>query len=379
MVKLIAFYLPQFHEIPENNKYWGKGFTEWTNVKKATPLFTGHQQPVEPLNDNYYDLSDVEIMRWQSEVAKKYGIYGFCFYHYWYNGHKLMQKPLEQFLREKDIDMPYCLCWANHDWTTSWADSEWRLIYKQNYTDKSEWIEHFNYLLPYFKDKRYIKNNKKPLLVIYEARGAIELKEMLETWNQLAIDNGFNGIEYAYQSSMADTESGFDDSPFTYNIEYQPQYAILLSLKKSSTTAIHKILKVVRKFNEKTFKLNIETIINKFRKRTLTIYDYDELWSHVLKMGPITKKSVPGAFVKFDTTPRLGKKGIVTPGMTPEKFGDYLRQQIIRARDVYRKDMIFIFAWNEWAEGGYLEPDKQNGYRVLEAVKWALEETGEMP
>ena len=146
-VKLIAFYLPQFHEIPENNEMWGKGFTEWVNVKKARPLFDGHYQPVEPLYDNYYDLENVDIMRWQVELAKKYGLYGFCFYHYWYNGHKLLYKPIENYLDKKEIDFPFCLCWANHDWTMAWANQSDNILYSQDYTKKRDWISHFEYLL----------------------------------------------------------------------------------------------------------------------------------------------------------------------------------------------------------------------------------------
>ena len=158
-MKIIAFYLPQFHEIPENNEWWGKGFTEWVNVKKAQKLFDGHNQPREPLNDNYYDLKDNSVMDWQISIAKKYGVYGFCFYHYWFNGHLLLQKPVEAFLSNKKQDMPFCICWANEHWTNAWVSKANKVLIEQEYGKEEDWKEHFDYLLPFFKDDRYIKNN----------------------------------------------------------------------------------------------------------------------------------------------------------------------------------------------------------------------------
>ena len=235
-MKYIAFYLPQFHELPENNEMWGKGFTEWTNVKKAKPLFDGHRQPVEPLNQNYYDLTDPSVMKWQIDLAKKYGIYGFCFYHYWYNGHIIMNKPIEMMLNDKSMDFPFCICWANHDWTFSWVSKENTVIYSQDYSDKKEWRQHYEYLLPYLKDSRYIRQNGKPLLVIYNAYKIPQLNEMLECWNGWAIQDGITeGLSFAYQGVMPDTLSNFDDSLFDFDIEYQPQYVRTLFVQKKHT------------------------------------------------------------------------------------------------------------------------------------------------
>ena len=163
-MKIIAFYLPQYHEIPENNKWWGKGFTEWVNVKKAHPLFEGHYQPRVPLNKNYYNLLDEEVQKWQVSLAKKYGIYGFCFYHYWFDGHLLLEKPVEQWLKNRDLDLPFCICWANENWTQAWVSKESTVLIAQKYGDKEMWRRHFEYLLPYFKDTRYIKENGRPLM-----------------------------------------------------------------------------------------------------------------------------------------------------------------------------------------------------------------------
>ena len=378
-MKIISYYLPQFHEIPENNEMWGKGFTEWTNVKKAKPLFEGHQQPVEPLDDNYYNLLEKDVIRWQTNIAKDHGIYGFCFYHYWYNGHMLLQKPIELFLNEKSIDYPFCICWANHDWTSSWADKEFRVIYKQDYSDKQDWDNHFYYLLPYLKDKRYIRVNGNPLVVLYEAAGIPEMNSMLDRWQELAKENGFARIEFAYQCVTGDEIVGFDSSRFTFDIEYQPQYVRELVYKKGA-----KRNRTITYYTKKL--LNALHIDYKKYKRqqnvdnaTVTVVDYDDAWEKVIAMGPVTRKSIPGAFVRMDTTPRIQNRGFVTQGMTPDKLYTHLKDQIIKCRDVYKQDMIFMFAWNEWAEGGYLEPDKKWGYGTLEAIKKALEDTNELP
>lgn len=383
-MKIIAYYLPQFHEIPENNEMWGKGFTEWTNVKKAKPLFDGHIQPVEPLDDNYYNLLDTDVMRWQTKIAKENGVYGFCFYHYWYNGHLLLEKPIENYLKESDIDFPFCICWANHDWTTGWKDREQRVIYKQDYSDRDEWKQHFEYLLPYFKDARYIKKDGKPLVLIYDIANIPQMKDMIKCWQSLAQEHGLPGIDFAHQSVSADAVVGFDDEGFTYDIEYQPQYVRELVLKKGERkkyTFIHYVKKITRFVKIPLFvkKIFLKVYMTNPDAQKPLIVDYDDVWEKILSMGPIRSNSIPGALVRMDTTPRIQNRGFVTQGMTVEKFKKYLKRQIVNARDNYKSDMLFMFAWNEWAEGGYLEPDKRDGYKVLNAIKEALEEAGELP
>lgn len=379
-MKIIAYYLPQFHEIPENNEMWGKGFTEWTNVKKGKPMFEGHDQPFIPLNNNYYDLTDVKVMEWQADLARKYGIYGFCFYHYWYNGHIIMNKPIENWLHDENIDFPYCICWANHQWTTSWSEGETKVIYEQKYNDKKEWKEHFDYLFPYFNDSRYIKTNGKPLVVLYEAANIPELNEMLDYWVLLAKENGLLGLEFAYQNVIADTIPSFDDSRFAYDLEYQPQYARVFH--DSKRISKEKMTGFFRWLNWKTFKIKTPKFLQKHIQTTINSFiklDYDDIWTRIIKMSPISKKSIPGAFIKFDSTARRGDRGMIIHGMTLQKFKDYLIKQIIHAKKEYKQDMLFMFAWNEWAEGGYLEPDEEFKYGVLESIRDALLETGEMP
>ena len=225
-MKVIAFYLPQFHDIPENDKWWGKGFTEWTNVKKARPLFDGHRQPRTPLNDNYYCLLDDDVKVWQAKIAKEHGIYGFCYYHYWFLGKKLLEKPMEQMLANPKIDIPFCICWANDAWTKAWV-GETKTIMEQKYGGEDDWKEHFNYLLSFFKDHRYIKEDNKPLVVIYRPEIIECLNDMLKCWDRLARDVGFDGLVYAYQTSGLNKVpvEKRNNKMFKYDIEFEPGYA----------------------------------------------------------------------------------------------------------------------------------------------------------
>lgn len=371
-MKIIAFYLPQFHRTKENDEWWGKGFTEWTNIKNSISLFENHNQPRIPLNDNYYDLSDINVMKNQTELAKKYGIYGFCVYHYWFNGKQLLQVPMENYLQDKSIDFPFCFCWANETWTNSWAtDSKNpKVLMKQTYGDEQSWEQHFNYLLPFFNDKRYIKIDGKPLFVIYRPEQIEPLNKMLDYFTHLSQKNGFSGITFASQQLDFHLKRK-DDSRFAYKIEYQPdfaQYDLKSSFNRFIDGSKEKLILLAQNYLGRS--------IRKMKK--LTILDYDKVWEKVLERTPDSEKMIPGAFVDWDNTPRYGKKGKVFYGGSPTKFYSYMKQQINHAKNVYHKDMIFLFAWNEWSEGGYLEPDTKNQYGYLEAIKRALEETHEV-
>ena len=223
-MKIIAFYLPQFHNIPENDEWWGDGFTEWTNVKKAKPLYEGHMQPRVPLGGNYYNLLDDNVKIWQADLAKKYGVYGFCYYHYWFNGKMLLEKPMEQMLANKEVDIPFCICWANEPWTKAWVGDERKLLIAQEYGQEEEWKQHFMYLLPFFKDERYITKNGKPLFVFYRPDIVPCMKEMIETWDKLAKENGLSGITFAFQSGDYDWNNSKEAKLFDYDIEFQPPY-----------------------------------------------------------------------------------------------------------------------------------------------------------
>lgn len=367
-MKIITFYLPQYHTFPENDAWWGKGFTEWRNVKKAKPSYRGQNQPRIPLDSNYYNLLDIETLRWQANLAKKYGVYGFCYYHYWFDGHMLMEKPMEMMLQDKSVDLPFCICWANENWTRAWAKKSREVLISQTYGDKNEWVEHFNYLLPFMKDERYIKVKGKPLFVIYRPEIVGCLEEMLNCWQQLAKENGFPGISFMYQQTDYDHQKEDTGRLFDYAIEYQP------ALVRNKLQRKNPFLLCRKALNE---------FVNQFHlpqnKWSTFWYSYDDAWKKILKLQPKDEKMIPGAFVDWDNTPRYGKKASIYLGVTPEKFKKYLSMQIKHAKADYKKDIIFMFAWNEWGEGGYLEPDEKYGYSMLESVKEALEENDEMP
>lgn len=374
-MKIIPLYLPQFHTIPENDEWWGKGFTEWVNVRDAKPLFEGHNQPRVPLNNNYYDLSDIETLKWQSRIAKEYGIYGFCMYHYWFNGHLLLEKPMEMLLAHPEIDIKYCISWANHDWTDAWKASnrQPKVLIAHNFDDEKDWVDHFNYLLPFFKDPRYMTENNKPLMVIYIPNIIRKLKKMLDVWSQMARDNGFDGLTFIYQSAASSFDNSWDHSLFDYGVEMNPGYVGLANRQKNSSF-FPKLMKYSHEI--KRF-LHIRRSLLPQKKITeVSKADYDYTWQRILELRPISNapKMIPCAFTDWDNTPRHKERGYLFQGVSPDKFKSYFKQLIDNTKNFYDTDMIFVFAWNEWAEGGYLEPDEKNGFAFLEAIKECLSE-----
>ena len=374
-MKIIPLYLPQFHTIPENDEWWGKGFTEWVNVRDAKPLFEGHNQPRVPLNNNYYDLSDIETLKWQCRIAKEYGIYGFCMYHYWFNGHLLLEKPMEMLLAHPEIDIKYCISWANHDWTDAWKASnrQPKVLIAHNFDDEKDWVDHFNYLLPFFKDPRYMTENNKPLMVIYIPNIIRKLKKMLDVWSQMARDNGFDGLTFIYQSAASSFDNSWDHSLFDYGVEMNPGYVGLANRQKNSSF-FPKLMKYSHEI--KRF-LHIRRSLLPQKKITeVSKADYDYTWQRILELRPISNspKMIPCAFTDWDNTPRHKERGYLFQGVSPDKFKSYFKQLIDNTKNFYDTDMIFVFAWNEWAEGGYLEPDEKNGFAFLEAIKECIKD-----
>ena len=363
--KIIAYYLPQFHTIPENDKWWGQGFTEWVNVKNAQPLFPGHYQPRVPLNSDYYDLSDVSVMKSQAMLAKEYGLYGFCFYHYWFSEKPLLEKPIINYLNDKSIDFPFCISWANESWTNAWAKPDNKVLIEQREGDKQEWKKHFDFLLPFFKDERYIKEDNCPLIVIYRPYLFEEMSVMLDYWKELAKSNGFNGLKIASQRfEQPEKNRGLFDY-MDYHIEYQPNRCIgEIPIKQYV-----KPLVAIQDFLLRRFNVDIS-----FRKKKgkLIKFDYDELWGRVLNEKPVSDRAIAGAFVGFDNTPRYKYRGRVIEGSTPEKFEKYMKAQIKNVKENYPTDYLFVFAWNEWGEGGYLEPDEKYKTGYLDAILKSL-------
>ena len=384
-MKIIALYLPQYHRIKENDEWWGEGYTEWTALKKGQVYVEGQYQPRIPLGENYYDLTDIDVMKWQVEVAKKYGIYGFCFYHYWFNGKLLLEKPLEQFLEHAEIDFPFYLCWANERWTRVWeGENNPKVLIEQDYSDYEDVDSHFEYLLPFFKDRRYMKNGNKPILNIYNpiAIPPHRLKYMVNRWNKLAIKAGFDGISFSYLCAESMCYMGEEHRKyFDYGIEYEPSYVQHLEDDARrgrrhyyQNYIAHSIAKHIP-WMKKIFKPTVSA--NTAPERidgVKTLRSYDKDWETILSIEHDDySKYIPGAFVDWDNTPRRGKAGKLILGATPEKFELYFSKLVKRAKEIYHSDSIVIFAWNEWSEGGYLEPDEKFGFGYLEAIKKVLD------
>jgi len=364
-MEIIAFYLPQFHEIPENNAWWGEGFTEWTSVKKAKPLFSGHNQPRVPLHHNYYNLLDKKVMEWQAGLAEKAGITGFCFYHYWFNGKQLLEKPVDNYLKWKDIPQRYCLSWANDSWIRSWSNfsgNPWNevmdektshggsgVLIKQEYGKRDDWEKHFYYLLPFFKDERYIYYNGKPILLIHKAGNIGCLGPMLECWEKLALDNGLKGMTVL--AANCDTRL---TKRVAGRVLFEPKY----TLTEEKIPLYHQRDQIYEWLGEK------------MGRQLIKRYDYDVVWKKIVNRRIENKKykTFRGGFVDFDASPRRGRNAKNFTGVTPQKFEKYLKKLLEQ-----EKEMVFLNAWNEWGEGAYLEPDEKWGYAFLKAVKNAVE------
>lgn len=366
-MKIIAFYLPQFYTFPENDEWWGKGFTEWTNTKKAIPQFRHHYQPRIPYKENYYTLVDTNTIAWQLNLAKEYGIYGFCFYHYWFaGGKKLLEKPVELFLKDKNLKMNFCLSWANEPWTRSWDGEQKQVIMPQEYGDEKEWKEHFYYLLDYFRDERYIKIKNKPLFIFYKPELFQRFDEMIKLWNGWAVKEGFDGICLAIQGPKWNVISQNDSMFVEYKIMYEPGYTgELLDYKFDFRLSCSKMMMKINSLLTSGFKGNK--------------FSYKAYCENIITRTKQSDKEVPGFFVDWDNTARRGNRANVFCGSNPEVFEYYLSKLVLRCKNEYHKDTIFINAWNEWAEGCYLEPDQKYGLDYLKALKKVLINHNEFP
>ena len=374
MTKNIAFYLPQFHEIPENNEWWGKGFTEWTNVKKSKPLFKGHHQPRVPFESNYYDLNEVSVMESQAKLAKKHGIDGFCFYHYYFeDGKTLLEQPLKNFLNSK-IDIDYCFCWANESWTRNWDGKSRQVLIKQDYGIEDDWKNHFEYMIQYFMDSRYIKHGNKPVFLIYKAEDIPNFNEFTCFWNKLAKENGFEGVEFIVVQRQFNAAFIDDFVDVNYKVSFEPFYSL------SSTNSLSKYYKfgggIARNLAVKTYDLLSQTAC-KFGLREHLAIDYQSIIKKSIHNSRNSSADMlPGCFVDWDNSPRRGEKGIIFKGFNVELFEEYISATIYNAKST-NKPFVFINAWNEWAEGTYLEPDEKYGYSVLESFASAVENNTE--
>ena len=351
---MIAMYLPQFHRIPENDKWWGEGFTEWMAAKRAEKLYQGHYQPREPLNNYYYDLLQKETMEWQANLALKYSLDGFCFYHYYFkNGRKVLEKPAENLLKWRDVNMPFCFCWDNTSWARSWSNLgdkfTWfdkgktqpcegdGVLLEQKYGREKEWDAHFKYLLPFFKDNRYIKIDNKPVFLIYKTDEMACFTEMIDYWRKLAKIENLGGI-FILGINSCKEKNGMDGILFSGPSAY---WNPIISSNR----------------------LECEY------RNGIKCFDYEAIWKNAIIAD--NKKSVKtyfGGFVDYDDTPRRGGQGTAFTNTSVEIFEKYLYKLAYKNLS-QNNEFLFINAFNEWGEGMYLEPDKKRGYAFIEAIK----------
>lgn len=352
--QIISFYLPQFHPIPENDEWWGKGFTEWTNVTKAKPLFKGHHQPHLPADLGFYDLRIPEIRNAQAELAKDAGITGFCYWHYWFgNGKRLLEHPFNEVIKTGEPDFPFCLAWANETWSGIWMGSPDKVLIEQEYPGKEDFSNHFYHVLDALKDKRYIRIQNKLLFLIYRPHG-FNSKEFIDIWQNLASKEGLGRMYFVGVSDYDNPEHyGFDG--FVVN---------------SPLPVIQRVLD--KKMNQKHFFEMTKKKLNLIRDKPTMIYYKD--FVNEIKDAPLKDGIFPVLLPNWDNTPRSGLNGYVVQESTPQLFREHFSKTYnsIKHRPVHDQ-IIFLKSWNEWAEGNYMEPDQEFGTQYLEALKEEIE------
>lgn len=381
-VRIIALYLPQFHPIPENDEWWGKGFTEWINVAKARPMFRGHLQPRIPSDLGFYDLRLPEVREQQAELAREAGIEGFCYYHYWFgNGRQLLERPFNEVLESGKPDFPFCLCWANH----TWSNKTWQrkssaqretLLMEQTYPGHDDDVAHFLNVLPAFRDKRYMTIDGRPIFVIYEPFNIPHIKEFLQTWRDLAAEHELPGIYFI----------GMTPSTLTFYVDEHFQRHRCMPDLKSSATIYQRILDMgfdaVNSYGKRRGEMLYEGKYWSIIKRKLRLmgipvgsknFDYSRTVRHYFAPEDAWENVFPTIIPQWDRTPRMpGADGVYT-GVTPEKFEKHIRQAISMIENKQDEHkVIFLKSWNEWGEGNYVEPDQHFGHGLLDAIRNSL-------
>lgn len=351
--RLISLYLPQFHPIPENDEWWGKGFTEWTNTAKAKPLFKGHYQPHIPADLGFYDLRLPEARIKQAEIAKEYGIEAFCYYHYWFAGRRVIERPFNEVLESGVPDFPFCLCWANQTWTGIWHGAPNKILIEQTYPGMDDHRRHFDFLLRAFLDHRYLRVDGKPVFLIFNPNGLPDSRKVTELWRELAVRAGLPGLHLIAENHSVQPfdfkGAGFDA---VYNAHWLP-----LRDKWVSWSEPFKKLKF--KYLES--------------KGVPTVYSYQDVIEKITSYRVEGIQNYPCVIPNWDNSPRSGVNGLVLHGSTPELFRQHLAKAIRSVEDLPKEQqLIIVKSWNEWAEGNYLEPDLRFGHQYLEVIRQEL-------
>ena len=378
--RVIAFYLPQFHPIPENDKCWGKGFTEWTNVGKAKPLFKGHEQPRVPADLGYYDLRMPEVREAQAQMAKSAGIEGFCYWHYWFgNGKMLLERPFEEVLSSGKPDFPFCLAWANHSWTNNtWqSTSSFKrdpMIQQQLYPGMEDHKAHFYYLLKAFQDPRYIKVDGKPLFVIYAPFDIPDVSNVLQLWRNLAKEAGLKGLHFVGVVQGANNKQGHKESIFRKiqmlnndNWEYRYDEIMALGFDAVNSRGLFR----AEALAVGKFKRLYQALISKcFNGNYLKKFPYPAVVRNLYTEADTREDVYPTLLPQWDRTPRSGKQAVIYYNNSPEAFKNSIETacQLIRNKNSEHR-ILFLQSWNEWGEGNYVEPDIKYGHAYLDAIR----------
>lgn len=338
--RLIAFYLPQYHPIPENDKWWGKGFTEWTNVTNAKPLFPGHYQPHLPADLGFYDLRLAEVREDQAEMAKKYGISGFCYYHYWFNGHRLLHRVFDEVLKTGKPDFPFCLCWANENWTRGWDGGDQSILIKQSYSERDD-KEHIAWLIKAFRDPRYIKIQDRPLLLIYRVNLIPEPEKTAALWRKKVKQAGFPDLYLCSVESLFNEQTAPQGIGFDASVEFQPTWS--------------KLGPKCEQYQD------------------LNVFEYGEIVDRMLERSHPDHTRFPCVTPSWDNTPRRKNAGVIFRNSTPRLYERWLRHTLAKVQNHSADErIVFINAWNEWGEGNHLEPDLRCKHAYLMANRRAL-------
>lgn len=357
--RLIAFYLPQFYPTPENDQWWQKGFTEWTNVGNAKPLFRGHYQPRVPADLGYYDLRVPEVREEQAQLAREAGIEGFCYWHYWFAGRRLLDRVFNEVVESGEPDFPFCLCWANHSWyQKTWDPTKPdKLLIEQTYPGVQDYIDHFNALLPAFRDKRYIRVNGKLLFGLFSASGIgkEEYQFFAETWQDLARKNGLDGFEFfGFTFHSKEYDEIMDKGFHHMTIDY-----------------------VKEMLDSSGYLVNVAKWVNRhITGRPNKIYEYQKYVDYSVEHFDPTRAEYPCIDPNFDHSPRSANRGVILHRSSPDKWLEFCRKVFKMYKErPQEENLVFLKAWNEWGEGNYLEPDLRFGRGYIEATRQAYDET----
>lgn len=358
--RLIALYLPQFHPIPENDLWWGKGFTEWTNVSRAQSLYVGHEQPNLPADLGFYDLRLPEAREAQAQLAQRYGIEGFCYWHYWFGGGKrLLERPFQEVLRDKKPDFPFCLAWANHTWSGIWHGCPDKVLIEQTYPGKEDFVAHFYAMLDAFRDPRYLKMDGRNIFCVYKPMDLQQPQLFLETWRSLAEKEGLGGFYFIAMTDFPWVKNDHGYDAFTTN----PPVSMVRDQH-------------VQPLNEElALKMRRLRFFSKNTPPLPQIYSYEDFVANAFPDPVRSEFFFPCVVPNWDNTPRSGRNGFVLQDSTPEAYGRHLRAAVDLVADrSEERRVIFVKSWNEWAETNYLEPDQKWGHRYLQETLRAVTE-----